>query len=302
MRENLPKALILSDLRKGHENQSIAFCRLKGLDYEICAVSYSSKFLKILSYILDFFGLYFRIFKTQRLNFEDFDIFVGAGSSTYYPLKFLAKKTGKKSVALMYPKGYKKDFSLIIATPHDNPKNLENLLNLPVNLSFTEPANFYKPKKKAIGFIIGGNNDKFTMDSGILEQIQRIKEHFAGYEFLITTSARTPKFIEDELKKISFDFSVIYSQNQINPIGDFLEHCEFVFISIDSVSMISEAVSNLNAAVVVLELKRIGAKNKFDKFIEILETGGYLEIFRGEFDFKKSKKVDLKEMIKGINL
>ena len=57
------KALILSDGRKGHENQSIAFCELKGLDFCICKIAYANKLLKLCSYALDFFGLYFKIFK-----------------------------------------------------------------------------------------------------------------------------------------------------------------------------------------------------------------------------------------------
>ena len=148
------KALILSDGRKGHENQSIAFCELKGLDFCICKIAYANKLLKLFSYALDFFGLYFKIFKCdlgrggtatdhkngsnlnntslnspaasdsinldaapngtnsdavsyganldaasdRNLNFADFDLFVGVGSTTYYALKFHARRYAKRNL------------------------------------------------------------------------------------------------------------------------------------------------------------------------------------------------------------
>ena len=201
------KALILSDGRKGHENQSIAFCELRGLEFCLCRVAYANKFLKLCSYALDFFGLYFKIFKCdlggngtvadlkngsnlnslvasdsanldaapngansdavsynanldastdRNLNFADFDIFVGAGSTSYYALKFYARRYAKPSIALMYPKGYRKDFSVIIAGAHDRPMPSANLKISPVSLSFSRPQGLYKPQRKVVGFFIRG--------------------------------------------------------------------------------------------------------------------------------------------------
>ncbi len=297
------KALILTDLRNGHENQSVAFCEIMGFKYELCNVAYSNKFFKLLSYVLDFFGILIKIFNIQNKDFQNFDFFVGAGSQTYYALKFLSKRYNKKNIALMYPKGYKKDFSFIIATSHDNPKKAENIKILPVNLNFLKPQNFYKPSKKAIGFIIGGNNKNFIMNDEILEKIDEIRDFFKDYEFLITTSPRTPKKIESALMQKKFDFSVIYSKNPINPISDFLSGCEFVFITIDSVSMISEAVCNFSANIAILPLSRRNEKeNKFDRFIKNLQKGGYLQIYSSPKNLQKTAKINLKNLMKDIKL
>lgn len=297
------KALILSDDRKGHESQSVAFCELKNLEFEICKISYKNKFLKFLSYIFDFLNLKFKIFKCENMDFNKFDFFVGAGSTTYYALKFLAKKYNKKSVALMYPKGFKNDFDLVISTFHDEIKNEKNVIKLLVNLNLSMPKSFYKPAKKAIGFVIGGENSVFKMDNEILKIISEIKSKFENYEFLLTTSPRTPKMIESKLDNERFDFKVIYSKNKINPIGDFLQICEFVFISIDSVSMISEAVCNGTANVVILPLPRKTQKeNKFDKFINLLEKNENLQIYSNICDFKKTKKINLRLNLEEIKL
>ena len=336
------KALILSDGRKGHENQSIAFCELRGLEFCICKIAYSNKLLKLCSYALDFFGLYFKIFKCdlgggdtatdrkngsnlnsptasdsanldaapngansdavsdRNLNFADFDLFVGAGSTTYYALKFYARRYAKPSIALMYPKGYRKDFSVIIAGVHDRPKPRANLKISPVSLSFSRPQGLYKPQRKAVGFIIGGPNSCFEMGGEILKQIETVRAQFADCEFALTTSPRTPQATESALEKLSWDYSVIYSREPVNPIGDFLAQCDWVFISEDSVSMISEAVSNGSASVAILSLKRKDAHNKFDDFISALVSTGHAR--RYDEALKKTAKYDLGAFVREIKI
>lgn len=341
------KALILSDGRKGHENQSIAFCELRGLEFCICKIAYANKLLKLCSYALDFFGLYFKIFKCdlgrggtatdykngsnlnssalnspvapngtnsnavsysasldaasdRNLNFADFDLFVGAGSTTYYALKFYARRYAKPSIALMYPKGYRKDFSVIIAGAHDRPKSRANLKISPVSLSFSRPQGLYRPQRKAVGFIIGGPNSCFEMGDEILKQIEGIRAQFADCEFALTTSPRTPRATESTLEKLGWDYSVIYSREPVNPIGDFLAQCEWVFISEDSVSMISEAASNGSASVAILSLKRKDAHNKFDDFISALVSTGHAR--RYDEALKKTAKYDLKAFVREIKI
>ena len=352
------KVLILSDGRKGHENQSIAFCELRGLEFCICKIAYSNKLLKLCSYALDFFGLYFKIFKCdlgeggtatdrkngsnlnssalnssasqnsanldaapngansdavsysanldaasdRNLNFADFDLFVGAGSTTYYALKFYARRYAKPSVALMYPKGYRKDFSIIIAGAHDRPKPRANLKISPVSLSFSRPQGLYRPQHKAVGFIIGGPNSCFEMGDEILKQIKGVRAQFSDCEFALTTSPRTPRATESALEKLSWDYSVIYSREPINPIGDFLAQCEWVFISEDSVSMISEAASNGSANVAILSLKHKDAHNKFDDFISALVSTGYARRYSEGAKLKKTAKYDLEAFVREIKI
>ncbi len=343
------KALILSDGRKGHENQSIAFCELRGLEFCICKIAYANKLLKLCSYALDFFGLYFKIFKCdlgeggmavdckngsnlnsfalnspvasdsanldaapngrnldatsdRNLNFADFDLFVGAGSTTYYALKFYARRYAKPSIALMYPKGYRKDFSVIIAGAHDRPKPRANLKISPVSLSLSRPQGLYRPQRKSIGFIIGGPNSCFEMGDEILKQIEGVRAQFADCEFALTTSPRTPQATESALEKLSWDYSVIYGREPINPIGDFLVQCEWVFISEDSISMISEAVSNGSANVAILSLKRKDAHNKFDDFISALVSTGHARRYSEGAKLKKTTKYNLGAFVREIKI
>ena len=53
------KILILSDGKAGHINQSIAFAKLKNLDFDIITIN---NHIKLLTYILDFFHIYINLF------------------------------------------------------------------------------------------------------------------------------------------------------------------------------------------------------------------------------------------------
>ena len=51
------KAIILTDGKAGHENQSKAFARALGLDFELVPVKFKSPFHKALSYLFDRLGV-----------------------------------------------------------------------------------------------------------------------------------------------------------------------------------------------------------------------------------------------------
>ena len=291
------KILILSDKRAGHENQSIAFAKHLNASYDIFHVEFKTKALKLLSYLLDFMSIYTkRLFICKEIS-SSYDFIISAGSSTYYANKTLSKKHKIKSIALMLPKNYRFDFDYIFAQSHDNPPKKNNIIEIPANFSFIEPKQIYKPQKKSIGIIIGGDNSIFKMSiEKLKKQLDEIKKYFLDYEIAITTSPRTSKKIEELIESYEFEFSVIFSKNQINPIPDFLQNCEYVFITIDSTSMISEAISYGNSCVEVLPIDD-KKDNKFYKMTKALETDGFLHIFDGKIA-DANKKIDFKSYAK----
>lgn len=295
------KALIISDKRLGHESQSVALCKLKNFDYEIINVKFKFKILKLFSYVLDFLKIYIPIFMYEKPKNDKFDFIVSAGSTTYYANKFFARKFKSKNIALMMPKGFRKDFYHIFSTKNDTKIKLENMTVLPININFLEKKEFYSPKAKSISFIIGGNNKIFEITPNILDTIDEIMVKFKGYEVLLTTSPRTPKWLEEELKKRNFNFSIIFSENKINPIYDFVTKSEFVFITRDSVSMISEAVCAGKSSVYVLPLKK-NKNSKFDKFLLNLEELNLVKIYSPNDTFEKTEKLNLKDALKGTIL
>ncbi|MBD3777105.1 MAG: mitochondrial fission ELM1 family protein [Campylobacterales bacterium] len=305
----MKKAIILSDGKNGHLNQSIAFCKYMDLSYDIAEVRFKNRSFKSLSYLFDRVGFYTMSILDMRLKceydefchscFENYDILVCAGSGTYYAAKTIVKKTDLKAVSMMLPHGYRYDFDIIFAQAHDNPPKRSNIIEIPANFSFIQPLGIYKPNKRSVGIIIGGSNSYLHMSKEKLkEQLDFIKERFKDHEIAVTTSPRTSKEIEEFIKSYHFDYEVIYSKSPINPIPDFLAHCDTVFITSDSTSMISESISFGEANIVVLPLAAT-KENKFDSFISKLEKEEYLHIFNGTI-INKNKKIDFRRYLKGL--
>ncbi|BAF70551.1 ELM1/GtrOC1 family putative glycosyltransferase [Nitratiruptor sp. SB155-2] len=288
------RAVIVSDGKKGHENQSIAYCRLLGIPYEIVQVRFRSKIYKAFSFLLDWLGIYTKIF-FDPFESKKADIVVSAGSGTYYANKLLAKSMNAKSIALMYPRGYRKNFSTIYAQLHDD-VNDTKAIQIPVNFSYSQKNGVAPCKKGCIALIVGGPNRHYTMDiQSIKPVVEFLFKTFRDKDIFVTTSPRTPKDVEEFLQSYPFSYSVIYSKNPVNPIGDFLSCCERVFITIDSTSMISEAVSNGDAAVEVIPLP--GEKrNKYEKMVKNLAKEGNLHIFDGNVG-NAGKKIDLRKYL-----
>lgn len=297
--ETFLKILILSDKRAGHENQSIAFAKHLNANYDILHVKFKTKAFKLLSYLLDFMGIYTKQLFTCKEFSSTYDFIVSAGSSTYYANKTLSKTHKRKSIVLMLPKNYRFDFDTIFAQSHDNPPKQNNIIEIPANFSFIEPKQIYKPQKKSIGIVIGGNNGVLKMNTKILKnQLDYIKKQFKEYEIAITSSPRTSRQIEELIKDFAFDYSLIFSQNRLNPIPDFLQNCEYIFITIDSTSMISEAISYGDSFVEILPIDK-NIDNKFYKMTKTLETDGFLHIFDDKIS-NANQKIDFSSYAKKV--
>jgi hypothetical protein len=281
----------------GHQNQSIALAKHLQAHYDVLHVSFTCKLFKALSYALDWFGFYTKSIVRFESNVEaHYDAIVCAGSGTYYAAKVLARELSCKSICMMLPKGYRYDFDLIFAQAHDAPKPQENIVTIPANMSFIEPKGLFCPNRKSIGVIVGGSNASLKMETSRLKtQLDFIFYAFKDYEIAVTTSPRTPKEVETLLENYPFAYRVLFSQNPINPIADFLTHCEVVFITMDSTSMLSEAISYGHAFVEILPLK--SSKNtKFDTFCAYLETEGYAHIFNNTTG-TSDRKIDFSALV-----
>lgn len=276
------KVLIISDGKAGHLNQSIAFCELKDIDFDIIEIKSFHKFKKILSYILDFFFIYLNLFNLKVEN-KNYKAVISTGSWTYYTNKYFSKKFHIKSVAILLPKGFRySDFDYILALEHDDAPKNKNIISMPLNLSINKPKGFLKKSdKKSLGLILGGDNSIFKMESSSIKKVlDDIYKNYPNHLKYITTSRRTPKEIEKLIEDYSFDYEVIFSKNsKINPIPDFIEICDELFITIDSTSMLSEAKANSNANINIIYLQSEKKNTKFHKLAQNIED------LEGQFDY-----------------
>lgn len=300
----MKRLLIVSDGRRGHENQSVALAKHLGADYRIFTLPARPAMKKAWDQLQSrFVPLSIPDEVQAHFHTGDFDAVVGAGSATYGMVLSVAERYGIKSVAMMLPKGspYEK-FDIIFAQSHDMPPQRDNLIEIPANFSYVEPQGIYEAcSPRSIGIVIGGDNSVFSVSKERLQkQLEQIIDHYSSYEIAVTTSPRTSVQIEEVVASYGFDYEVLYSQKQINPIPDFLAQCERVFITADSTSMISEAVSFGNASIEILPLRSSKA-NKFDRFISQLEEGGYVHLFDGTVK-DANRKIDFSRYLEESGL
>ena len=188
------KVLILTDGKAGHENQSKAFARALGCDFDLVEIHFKSAFHKALSYLFDRFGIHtlslFPSFdsrhpapdtqttnhKPQTANHE-YCAVLGTGSGTFYAAKSLARKLGVKCGVVLYPRGYRiASFDCVLAPAFDRPAPAPNVIPIPVNLVASDAAFYaagteafrarYTPSAKpAVALIVGGPNKCSTLSA-----------------------------------------------------------------------------------------------------------------------------------------
>lgn len=298
------KALILTDGKAGHENQSKAFARALGCDFDLVPVRFRSKFAKMLSYLFDRLGLHTcRLFKLRVESGElrktlnpqpsspiPYHLIIGTGSGTFYAAKTLSRRLGVPCGVVLYPRGYRiAGFTCILAPEFDNPPPAPNVITIPVNLVASD-ASFYAngvqafrerhaaSTRPAVAVIVGGPNKCSRMSANWMRaQLERIFAAHPDCEKWVTTSRRTPPDVEAVVDSFPFDYKLIYSRDHFNPIPAFVSLAAHLYVTAESTGMLSEACTSGSAEVHVMD-NLLPGPHKFRRFAESCATLGTRKI------------------------
>ena len=302
---NSAKAIVLTDGKAGHENQSKAFARALGLDFQLVSVKFKSPFHKMLSYLFDRLGIRavwllqgLEVFNAEtqrrrekgaRESSQPGTVVIGTGSGTFYAAKALARRLDAKCGVVLYPRGYDlSSFDCIFAPSFDNPAKLPNVIEIPANLVANDAA-FYEKGVSAfkeryhgatdnlVGVIVGGPNKCSSMTVEWTKA--RLDEIFAanrGASLCVTTSRRTPAEVEALVDSYPWAYKLIYSKDHFNPIPAFVQLAKRLYVTAESTGMLSEACTFGNAEVVALDNLKPGP-HKFRRFVENLRRDGYVD-------------------------
>lgn len=309
-------ALIISDKKPGHVNQSIALCNHLGYSFDIIEISFKSIFFKVISYFLDWLFIYLTsIFKESvKIDKNKYNLIISAGSSTFYANKLISTKYKIKNIGILYPRGYRPSFNYIFAPIYDKYPKKNNIISIPINICHSDEEWFkiksneflklhHHSLKKAVGIIIGGPNNRSIINLKTLKkQLEDIFYNNSDKEVWITTSRRTTKEIESIISQFKFDYKLIFSDNAYNPIPAFIQLCDTLYITNDSTTMISEAVSYGKSNVFILPGTSIKLMDKFELFYKDLIKRNTVRIFDKE-TIAVNNKISLNKIIKSkINL
>jgi hypothetical protein len=280
-------AIILTDGKAGHENQSKAFARALGCEAEIVPVSFKSKLHKTFSYLLDRIGVRTLCLYNPFEASKSADVVIGTGSGVFYAVKSLAKSLGIKCGVVLYPRGYDiASFDCVMAPSFDSPKKAKNVVEIPANLVASDEAFYqrgveafrekYSPGPgNAVAVIVGGPNKCSTMTAEWMrEQLNAIFDANKGCEMWVTTSRRTPPDVEAVVDSFPWNYRLIYSRDHFNPIPAFVKLADRLYVTAESTGMLSEACTFGEAEVIPLDNLNPGG-HKFRRFVEGLQAAGY---------------------------
>ena len=302
----MKKVLILTDGKAGHENQSKAFARALGCEFDLVEIHFKSAFHKAVSYLFDKLGIATLSLLKPNAPLTDeasYSAILGTGSGTFYAAKALAKKLGVKCGVVLYPSGYRlSTFDCILAPAFDNPKKAANIIEIPANLVAADEAfyekgvvafkdhygkvNGHAPDASAcpVAVIIGGPNKCSTMSSAWMKQqldliFESIRQSNQSDRQTVlpwvTTSRRTPPEVEALVDTYPWDYKLLYSKDHFNPIPAFVKLAKTLYVTAESTGMLSESCTFGTAEVKALDNLNPGP-HKFRRFVEGLEKDGYL--------------------------
>jgi mitochondrial fission protein ELM1 len=186
-------------------------------------------------------------------------------------------------------------FHFAIVPEHDYPGDDENVMTTvgAPNPIVREELEFvgesllreFPPKHEyRWGILIGGNDKNYRITAEWTHrQVGKILREAdkSGVDLYIATSRRTSPEAENALRRMASSsentrFLLIASSDPFNPVPAILGACDEIFVTDDSVNMVSEAVT-AGHRVILLRAERAGAlKRKLQTATSVMVSSGFL--------------------------
>ena len=316
--------LILSDGKAGHLKQSLSLLsQFKESEYlireQVVNVEYRNRVRRVLA---NFFALFSRsgffcrwwclkfLLKsnlTDILSGHFFDVVISAGSICAPVNALFSHMYGARSCVILKPSVPLANFSLAILPEHDRHKGA-NILCIKGALTRFESLKEEAEKGKAffrfsgnkkIAFFVGNSQHD---EEGFAEKLRvflnKLKK-FAienGFSLLVTTSRRTHRLLERILQEELEGFANlevfirVSKKNYPFVVPTFLSFSDIVFVTAESVSMVTESLY-LKKVTVCVFLEEIKKENH-KRFLNSLKNG-FVNFFKypyDNFEFKKAER------------
>jgi mitochondrial fission protein ELM1 len=267
--------LVIRDNKPGHYNQTEGLlCGLNKIypdaTVQYCSVEIKGKFSrKILKLLLNIMSSFFqnkqslnyldRFYKTYQLPQNRPDIIISTGGNTAGINAWLAQAYHAKNILNGALRGLKEELFTAVTTVIDlgysNQIILDAAPNTMIAQSLKEKAKDFASEhhldtsKKYYSLLLGGDGAGYRYNESYYDALIKLVKEMAAKQkirWLITTSRRTPINIEKKMRRTLTEESayfVSYHHKEEKVLLPFLGLSEAVFVTEESSSMISEAVS-----------------------------------------------------------
>lgn len=301
--------LVIKDNKPGHYNQTegivLALQEIyPDLKIDDCEIEIKNKISrKLLRYLLNALPFIFKhqnSLKYIKYFYEKFalpanrpDLIVSTGGNTSNLNAWLSLAYGAKNILNGALRGLHEELFTCITTVIDLGYKNQVILDVAPNTVTQEIL-----KKEAEAFsslhhldknetyytlLVGGDGSGYKYDvefyAYLVEFIKKISEE-KNVKWLITTSRRTPLEIEQKLKK-ELDrhcaYFVAYHKQAEKVLLPYFGLCEAVFVTEDSSSMISEAISARKKQTYVLGPEHANPDENYQKILEKFSEDGHIK-------------------------
>ena len=215
---------------------------------------------------------------------KKFDIIISCGRKSVIPSIFLKQKYGNRvvNIHIQDPKVSFENFDFIVSPEHDG-LNGENILTSKGAVHYLrdseleENINYLKPKlnkKKIVSFIIGGPTKYYSYDDIEIDNIfLKIKNNFINknFQLIFIPSMRTPKKIIEKAKDYFDNNQIIITDVDKKAYLSALKLADYIVVSCDSISMISEAAIT-GKPIYVAQMTTSRTNKRFKKFFELFKS------------------------------
>jgi len=236
---------------------------------------------------------------------REFDIIISCGRKSVIPSIFLKKKINKKikNIHIQDPKVNFQNFDYIISPDHDNlhGNNViisKGAIHYLTSKEIDEKKNYLLNKvskeKKIITLILGGPTKYYKYsDQNILNIFSKISKQILNNNFqvIVIPSNRTPVKIIDLAKKFFSREHIIIDKVDKDAYLSSLGIADFVIVTCDSSSMISEAALTGKPLYVAM-IPPSKKDTRFKKFRNLFKRMNIIREFDDKLEVYNYEKLD----------
>ncbi len=282
------KVWIITEGIAGTENQCIGIAEALGVSPEIKRVKLRQPWKSLSPFVgFERAGSFI-----PRLEGPWPDLLIAGGRKAIAAARYIKRASGGKTftVFVQDPRISTKYFDLVISPAHD-PARGDNVFVTDASPNRIKPQKLQNAKEKfpalaelkspRVAVLIGGDSKAHTLTESVM---QRLAKQLKGLDasLMVTMSRRTGKANEKILKKaLNGTGAFIWDGEGENPYFALLGLADFIIVTSDSVSMLSEA-STTGKPVYMVPLE--GGSPRLDKFHKSLMDQGIVRVFEGKLE------------------
>jgi len=289
--------LVLADKSPGHANQAIGVAEALGRPFQIWNLEYN--WLATLPNRLLGATKYSVKRPSEEIALFRPDLIISCGRRTAPLARYFKKKYGNATtlVHIMNPEAGYADFKAIVMPIHDDAKHRNNFFYIqtsPHTLTAktlddakTRWREIIPKPQKVLGVLVGGGIKGMKYTHQEMTDFANLLAEFAithNVFLFITTSPRTgsdnsailQNTLQNKLPSTGY-YLHMFASNTENPYHGILAISDFLLVTGDSVSMVSEALFTGKTVYVYDKFSCVNGKHK--KFLKSLHDNSIIQVF-----------------------